>query len=73
MLFSILRDSREEEGRGFLADKVRNSKADQVAMTHSEGLSNSGEEDQRSVREGCLEEVRLEGKVGGAGVVKRWR
>lgn len=27
MLFSILRDSREEEGRGFLTDRVRNSKA----------------------------------------------
>lgn len=27
MLFSILRDSREEEGRGFFTDRVRNSEA----------------------------------------------
>lgn len=49
----------------------------QVAVTHSEGLSCSGEEEQRSVREGFLEEMglelELEGKRGGVRIVKRSR
>ena len=48
-----------------------------MPMTHSEHLSNSQEEDQRSVREGVLEEVGLElgleGKERVVRVVKRWR
>lgn len=36
-------------------------------MTHSEGLSNSEEEDQRSVREGFLEEMGLELGLEGKG------
>lgn len=47
-----------------------------MAMTHSEDRSSSEKEDQRSVREGFLEEMALklglEGK-GAVRLVERWR
>lgn len=55
----------EEEGRASPPppSRIRNSKAG-LSASDSEGLVNTEEEEQRSVREGFLEEVGLKGRGG---------